>query len=636
MPAPPSLTMAVSGPGTADVQAAFAATVVDELARSGVTHAVVCPGSRSAPLALALAAHPGVAVHVRLDERSAGFTALGIGLVTGRPAVVLTTSGTAAVELHAAVVEADRARVAVIVCTADRPPELHDVGADQTIDQTRLFGGAVRWFGDPGVPEPGGRGMWRSLAARLVAASTAGPDGPGPVHLNLPFREPLIGEAGRAGGPSPGRAGGEPWHAVTAGRRQPPEGWVADLVERGWAKAARGLVVAGGGTGGIADPGAVLELSEALGWPILADPRSGLRSANEAAVVVAAADGILRSGRFAEAHRPDSVLHLGDRWLSRSVGEFLGRAAAAGARSVAVDPHGRWSDPARHVGTNLAADPTAFCTALVAGVAGDAGVAGVGGDGGPGPARDGERRRWQEDWRRAESQAQRALDVVLGTGSGRPPVPLTEPSLARRLVAAVPGGSSLVVSASRPVRDVEAYGACRPDPPRVLVNRGVNGIDGVVSTALGVALAGPGPTVALVGDLAFLHDVSALVRAEGFAPDLTVVVADNAGGGIFSFLEVASRLGPAQFDELFATPQSTDVAEVAAGFGWPVDDLGSERRSAGLEETLARHLARPGPSVIRVRLPARADNVVVHRDVDRAVVAAVEAGGGRGQQGRGS
>ncbi len=604
------MALGTEGTGGADTQAAFAATLADEWARGGLRHAVVCPGSRSTPMALALAAHPGVEVHVRLDERSAAFTALGVGMATGRPALVLTTSGTAAVELHAAVVEADRAGVPLVACTADRPPELHDVGAHQTIDQTRLFGRAVRWFCDPGVAEAGGRGTWRSLAARVLAESTTGPGGPGPVHLNLPFREPLLGDPVRGGGVGPGRAGGGPWHTTVPGRAGVAEGPL-DVLEmtEGIARARRGLVVAGGGSG---DPSAVLELARSLGWPILADPRSGLRVDDP--VVVAAADGILRADRFAAAHRPEVVVHLGERWLSRVVDGFLTGAVGGGAHAIVVDPLGRWPDPSRQAQTFVRSTPTAFCREAV-------GSMGRHPTDGTGPV---DVHRWRDDWVRAEARAQGAIDDVLGTGPDGGARELCEPSLARRLVARLPGEAALVVSSSMPVRDVEAYAGPRADPPRVLANRGANGIDGVVSTALGAALATPGPTVALVGDLAFLHDVSALVGARGFEPDLTVVVADNRGGGIFSFLEVATSLDEEAFEPLFGTPQAPDVAEVAAGFGWPVDDVDAEAGVAGFELALDRRLAGRGPAVIRVRLPGRSANVARHRAVNQAIAAAVD------------
>ncbi len=264
--------MPVGSGGDGDVQAAFAATLVDEWVRSGVAHAVVCPGSRSTPLVLALSARSEVEVHVRLDERSAGFTALGIGKAVGRPALVVTTSGTAAAELHPAVTEADLARVPLIACTADRPPELRDVGAPQTIDQTHLFGRSVRWFADPGVPDVSARSSWRSLASRAVAEASSGAGGPGPVHLNLPFREPLVGDPAQAGGVSPGRPGGRPWHAVVSGPVPPARGSVSSLVAEGVLSPQRpGVIVAGAGAG---EAAAVMNLSAILGWPVLADPRS--------------------------------------------------------------------------------------------------------------------------------------------------------------------------------------------------------------------------------------------------------------------------------------------------------------------------------------------------------------------------
>jgi len=588
--------------GDADTQAAFASTVADEWARAGVGHAVVCPGSRSTPLTLALAANPGIAVHVRLDERSAGFTALGLALATGRPALVVTTSGTAAAELHAAVVEADLAGVPLIAATADRPPELREVGAPQTIDQIRLFGSSPRWFCDPGVATPATRSAWRPLASRAVAAALSGPGGPGPVHLNLAFREPLLGDP-VAGGVPPGRPDG-PWHDVVSGPAPPPVGSVPSLVRSGvLAPGCRGLIVAGAGCG---DPMAVLALASALGWPLLADPRSGLRGQEPA--VVAAADGILRSERFARSHAPEAVLVLGGRWVSKEVNGFLSASVEAGARSIVVDPHGRWSDPDRSAEAFIRCDPGLFCAQTVECLAGSRTP-------GPGPVGSG----WARDWQDAEVTAQRAIDETLGPWGG-----LSEPALARRLVDHLPGGATLVVSSSMPVRDVEAFAAPRRQPPRVLANRGANGIDGVVSTAVGVALGTPGPTVLLIGDLAFLHDLSALVCADGFTAPLTVVVADNGGGGIFSFLETAGALDPGPFETLFGTPQSTDLGAVAAACGWSVDDVGADARGSVFEDALDRRLDAGGLSVIRVRLPGRSENVAVHQRVNAAVADAVD------------
>lgn len=582
-----------------DVQAAFAAALVDEWARAGAGLAVVCPGSRSTPLALALAEHAGVDVLVRVDERSAAFVALGAGLATGRPAVLVTTSGTAAAEAHAAVVEADLAGVPLLVCTADRPPELRDVGAPQAIDQDHLYGRSVRWFADTGVPDAGGRPAWRSLASRAVAEATSSPSGPGPVHLNVPLREPLIGDAA-AGGVPPGRPAGAPWH-----RRErqpaPPPGVVGRLA--GCVAGRRGLIVAGWGAGDADD---VLGLSKLTGWPVLADPRSGLRGDDPG--VVAAADVLVRARGFARAHRPDLVLRLGGPWASRAVETFLADAVRDGADLVVVDPSARWADPAHLAGELVAGDPGALCRAVVAAWQGRAERAAG----------------WAEAWERAERAARAVILRHCGQG------PLGEPALAHRLYASLPGGSDLVVSSSMPVRDLESFALGRPDPPRVLANRGANGIDGVVSTALGVAWGGGRPTVALVGDVAFLHDVSALEGhgARGGLADrgasCTVVVADNGGGGIFSFLPQARALAADRFEDLFGTPRCVDVAAVAAGFGLSTTEVGPDDGDAALAGTLAATVGVPGVHVVRVRLPDRAENVAVHDAIVAAVVDAVD------------
>jgi 2-succinyl-5-enolpyruvyl-6-hydroxy-3-cyclohexene-1-carboxylate synthase len=591
----------------ADIQAAFAATLVDEWVRGEVTHAVVCPGSRSTPLAVALAAHPGITVHVRLDERSAGFTAVGMGLATGRPAVVVTTSGTAAAELHPAMVEADLAGVPLIACTADRPPELRDVGAPQTIDQTHLFGRSVRWFADPGVPAAASRSSWRSLAARAVIESGAGGRGPGPVHLNLPFREPLLGNPDQGGGVVPGRVDGRPWHQEVALPAAPPAGWIRSAIDDGTLSPdRRGLIVSGAGGG---DRDAVLALSATLGWPVLADPRSGLRGPEPE--IIATADGLLRSEAFARSHIPEVVLRIGERWVSKVVNAALSAAVAGGATEIVVEPAWRWIDPEHQTATFVRADPALFCTELVGHLV----------DRGDRMADRG----WLRSWQAAEASTRQVIALTLGESSPAAPESyLDEPSLAHRLFARLPPEATLVVSSSMPVRDLEAFALPRDRPPRVVANRGANGIDGVVSTALGVALASGAPTVVLVGDLAFLHDVSALVGSVENQADLTVVVADNGGGGIFSFLPPAGALDPASFEELFGTPQPHDPAAVAAGFGWPVDELGPSSSVSALEDLLDHRVGSGGASVIRVRLPDREENVAVHRRINGAIVEAVE------------
>jgi 2-succinyl-5-enolpyruvyl-6-hydroxy-3-cyclohexene-1-carboxylate synthase len=330
--------------------------------------------------------------------------------------------------------------------------------------------------------------------------------------------------------------------------------------------------------------------------------------------VIAAADGLLRSDAFCAAHRPGFVLRLGAPWVSKVVNAYLADSVTATTPVVAVAPWGQWVDPDRSVTTLIAADPTAVCQGIIDGM-------GDGTRSGAGP--------WLDEWRSAESAAQAAIGESVGprpgAGNGRaaPSAGWTEPGLARRLFSELPSGATLVTSSSMPIRDLEAFGEPRVDPPRVLANRGANGIDGVVSTALGVAMAG-GPAVALVGDLAFFHDVSALVRGVGTDPPCTVVVADNGGGGIFSFLPQAAALDPATFEALFGTPQTPDVASVAAGLGVPVDEIGPDDRPGALGEALQRRIAGGGLAVIRVRLPDRSANVEVHQEINRAVVRAVD------------
>jgi 2-succinyl-5-enolpyruvyl-6-hydroxy-3-cyclohexene-1-carboxylate synthase len=605
------MSVPTEGAGIADLQAAYAATLADEWARNGVAHAVVCPGSRSAPLALALAAEPRIAVHVRLDERSAAFTALGIGLATGTPAVMLTTSGTAAAELHPAVVEADLASVPLLVCTADRPPELHGVGAPQTIDQSDLFGAALRFRCDPGVADGASRSWWRSVASRSVIESTRGSKGPGPVHLNLPFREPLVGEPSRGGGLEPGRSPGQPWHLAPRAPGAPTDEMLVALTPRGEELPARGLIVAGAGCG---EPGPLLALSAALRWPLLADPCSGLRLPDVG--VIAMADPILRTAAFARANRPDVVLRLGGTWASKPLQGYLDTAARSGARVVVVDPDGSWRDPDRSAAALLRCDPSAYCRLLLE--RSDGGLRSSG--------REPGNEEWWQRWVDGEARVRAALGDLLADR-------LDEPALAHRVFAAMSPGTNLVVSSSMPVRDLESFAAPRRSPPKVFANRGANGIDGVVSTALGVAIGSGAPTVALVGDLAFLHDVSSLVGGEDSSVPLTVVVVDNSGGGIFSFLEQAARVDEPTFELLFGTPQLQDPASVAAGFGWPVERL-DERGGDRLDELLATDEHGGSPSVIRVRMPERAQNVERHRELFAALARALE--GVVAQQGRGS
>jgi 2-succinyl-5-enolpyruvyl-6-hydroxy-3-cyclohexene-1-carboxylate synthase len=596
----------MTGREAADVQAAFCAVLIDEWARAGVTDAVVAPGSRSTPIVLALDAEPRIRVHVVLDERSAGFVALGLGLGSGRPAVVATTSGTAAVELHPAVVEAAHAGVPLIAVTADRPPELHEVGAPQTVEQTGLYGPAVRWAVSPGVAEWAAAASWRSLAARCVAEAASGPRGPGPVHCNLAFREPLLGTAPVHA--PPGRSHGAPWHTRAAPAAAKVPTAVIELL-RGHA-GGRGLIVAGAGAaGGVgaaatggrgADPAIVVEAGRRLGWPVLADPRSGCRIPG--ATVVGAADALLRIPEVA-AWRPEVVLRLGSPWASKVVTQWLA-GLDTDVPQVLVDPWGQWADPDRRVQMVVAADPAEVARALV----------GMSAAPGPSSARATPGPQWARQWADAECAAQRALRELLDEGR---PLALSEPGVARAVVAGLPEGGVLMVSSSMPIRDVEWYAAPR-DHIEVLANRGANGIDGVLSAAVGVAAGCGAPVVALLGDLAFLYDAGALLGAARRQLALTVVVVDNDGGGIFSFLPQAAALPAEQFERYWGTPHGVDIVAIAAAYGAETIEVADRSQLDGVLACAKQ----PGVRVARVRSD-RAANVPVHDRLHSAVAAAV-------------
>lgn len=554
--------------------AAFAAVLADELIRCGMREVVLAPGSRSAPLALALhdrSAAGQLRLHVRIDERSASFLALGLAKASRRPVVLVCTSGTAAAHFHAAVIEADEACVPLLVLTADRPPELRGTGASQTIDQLKLYGSAVRWFCEVGVPEAraGMAGYWRSLTCRawaVAAGEAGGPVPPGPVHLNVPLREPLVpGPAGGSGGSGAGGAGGAVggsggsgdsagdgagWPEPLAGR---PDGaaWTAfgaphprsagPPAQLAWTE--RGVVVCGDGD---YDPAPLLELAAAAGWPVLAEPTSGARRGQNA---LSAYGYLLDAPAFRAAHRPDVIISAGRPGLSRGQLALLkGQGGPAPARHIVLAQQpGRWSDPAR----------TATLVATAVTLA-------------PGAPQPGAASAWLASWRRADAAARAAADAILGSAEA-----LTEPALARAVAAGLADGGLLWAASSLPVRDLDQQMEPRAGL-RVLASRGASGIDGLVSCAIGAALAhqaaGGGPAVALLGDLAFLHDAPGLLLGpDEPRPDLCLLVVNNDGGGIFSGLEQAALPGP--FERLFGTPHGTDLAALAAAAGLPYRSL---------------------------------------------------------------
>ena len=497
---------------------------VDELVRCGMRHAVTCPGSRDAPLVLTLAGRDELQAVSVVDERSAGFFALGMAKATGRPVAVACTSGTAAANLHPAVIEAHEARVPLIVLTADRPPELREVGAGQSIDQLKLYGSAVKWFVEVGTHEPTRETAIHHRALACRAYATAAGDRPGPVHLNFPLREPLAPE------PEPleaadweGRADGRPGTEL---REHPPAVHAVDvqrLAER-LAAEPRGAIVCGPTSEDLAE--AAARLAAATGWPLLAEPTSGVRCGrHDRSHVIAHYDLLLRVERFGAGHAPGLILRVGDMPTSKPL-----RAWAAEAPQVVHDPHAAWHEPPRRAELLLRSAAAPTLDALAAALEMRE------------PLRDAD---WLAGWR--------AGDAVVPAALAEAPDGF-EPKLLAALEPELPDGALVWLSSSMPVRDVEA---CFPQSPkrlRFLSNRGANGIDGVVSSAAGAALATGAPTWLLTGELALLHDVGGLFAARRAGADLRVICIDNGGGGIFDFLPVARHADPALYEEHIATP----------------------------------------------------------------------------------
>ncbi|HEX8074096.1 MAG TPA: 2-succinyl-5-enolpyruvyl-6-hydroxy-3-cyclohexene-1-carboxylic-acid synthase [Thermoleophilaceae bacterium] len=559
---------------------------VDELARSGMAHAVTSPGSRNAPLVLVLAGEPRIAAHSVIDERCAGFVALGIAKTTGLPVAVTCTSGTAAANLMPAVAEAHESRVPLIVLTADRPPELRDVGAGQAIDQIKLYGSFAKWFVEVGSHEPSRETAvhHRALACRAFATAVGGR--PGPVHLNFPLREPLAPVEERLDAADwEGRPDGAPWVVPAEARRVPTEE-SRERLPHEIASARRGVLVCGS----VREPSAVaaeaVRLAAAAGWPVLAEPTSGLRRGPDAvaAGVVAHYDVLLRCPGFLDAHRPELVMRIGETPTSKPL-----RAWLSDARQVVVDPDGTWHDPGRNAERLERCDPQLLCAELADALEGR----GIEPD-----------RAWLDGWARADALVP---DAVAAAGDP------FEPKVWNAVADAAPAGSTLWVASSMPIRDVESFLPRDAKPLEILANRGANGIDGTVSSATGAALAYADRVFLLIGDVALLHDVGGLLAARRLGVELTVVCANNGGGGIFDFLPVAGAAGAEAYERHIATPSDVDLAEVAA--------------LAGLRHVLATtpgevRAAVEHAALVEVRTD-RARNVEQHREVRRRVEAAL-------------
>lgn len=561
---------------------------VAALVASGVRHACITPGSRSTPLTVAFARHPGIKVWLHLDERSSSFFALGLARATAAPVALVCTSGTAASNYHPAVVEANQSRIPLIVCTADRPQRLRDVGADQTIDQVRMFGSNVRWAMDLALPSPSGPAprYFEGCADRAVRSAMA--PLPGPVHLNFPFEEPLLPPPGEltthANGSTPSSAAIRP--VSVAPDVDSVSAAVAAL--RG---ARRPMIVAGPETGGLpAD--AIVALAARLDAPVLADPLSGVRlGPHDRSRVLDSYDAIVRDPRATNLP-PDAVIRFGGVPTSKALNQLL--AGLGGTTQILCDHWGSWRDP-EQVSTHVVHGD--------AGLVADALAEGVSGPGDPG---------WLSAWVERNGRARDAMQAA--TASFAEPF---EGRVFTELQSALPAGTTVVVGNSMPVRDADSFLVSDAKPLAIVGNRGVNGIDGMTSTALGAAAAATGPVVMVIGDVSFYHDLNGLWAAKRHNLDLTIVLVNNNGGGIFHYLPQAAH--DDIFEEWFGTPPDLDFAPVIGMYGGRHVVVQDWRSFAGAA-------SRPpaGLTVLELRTN-RAANTAMHR---QAWSAAAEAAWG--------
>ena len=570
---------------------ALASAFVEELARGGVRLAVVSPGSRSTPLAVALWRQPEIEVSVIVDERSAAFFALGAAQATGAPVAMLCTSGTAAANYHPAICEADESALPLIALSADRPPELRGIGAGQTIDQIKLYGSSVRWFCEVGthVADDDGLLHYRSVACRALAAARGEPR-PGPVHLNLPWREPLapIQVEGAVTATDALALEGRderPLTDVTPIDLEPSD-FLLDEVAGHIAGARAGVIVAGRQL----DPdlrGPLAELAKASGFPILAEPTSQLRCGpHDRSHVVSTYDHLLRDEPFRETAKPDLVLRFGEMPTSKPLRTWL---AACGAEQIIVDPRCGWNEPTGRAAAILRADPLELASGWAARL----------GEERPAPAR----------WLEAEGAARGALSSELESLGE-----MTEPGLHLALGQAHGDGDLVYTASSMPIRDQEAFLPPSGIDALFLCNRGTNGIDGLVSSGIGAAQASGRPTTIVTGDLGLLHDIGGLAALRDVSTPVRIVVINNDGGGIFGFLPQADELPKDEFEALLGTPRGIDVAGTAALFGLPHRRLDSP---AELGAALAE-----GTGLIEVAVERRA-NVAAHRRLAAAVSASL-------------
>src|SRR5579875_3122851 len=583
---------------------------IDELQRAGTRHVVICPGSRSTPLAMTCAEHPALHTWMHVDERSAAFFALGMAKRLREPVALVCTSGTAAANFLPAIVEAKLSRVPLLVLTADRPHELREDGAPQSIDQNRLYGTHVKWFVEMMLPEATNTALryMRTLADRATALARAVPAGP--VHLNFPFREPLTPDP-IAQQPMPpvetrdqvawyGRPDNAPYTVVPEEQLLRPGEGVGAAVRPLLERAGRGLIIVGPHT----DPqlaGVVERLAEQLGYPVLADPLSQLRTDGyNSSLVISSYDAFIRLDAFVQKAQPELVIRLGAMPTAKPVLLYLQHYA--NCPQIIVNEYGTWEEPTQLAHVMVQCAPSTFCAYLAEQITN---------------WRFERDPAWLPLWQRTDAVTRAALLEAINAL----PAPF-EGRVFTELAELLPEGATLFVGNSMPVRDLDTFFWRRVRPMYILGNRGANGIDGVISSALGASagasvLGEKQPTVLVLGDLSFFHDQNGLLAAKLHGLDLTIVLINNNGGGIFSFLAQAAH--PQHFEQLFGTPTGLDFRPVIQMYG------GSFQRVESWEQfraAITHSITAGGLQVVEV-VTERASNVQMHRQLWRAVERAI-------------
>jgi 2-succinyl-5-enolpyruvyl-6-hydroxy-3-cyclohexene-1-carboxylate synthase len=570
--------------------AIWAEIFVDELAYNGLTAVCLAPGSRSTPLALAFYDHPAIQIYLHLDERSAAFFALGMALAQDKPVALLCTSGTATANFHPAIIEALMSEVPLLVLTADRPPELRHSGANQTVDQVKMFGDHVLWSLDVALPQTGAPPILlrslRTLAARVLARANGMKKGP--VHINFPFRKPLQSTDPQSWPHAFAEEKGErPFTQIMRGALQPTQAqidWAGEVLQNH----PRGLIICGPRCPGGDFVQALSQLSAECGYPILADPLSGLRFGPHVAstAVLGGYETFLQGNQAFPP--PDVILRFGAVPTSKWLNKYLSRSDPV--YHIHIRESGSWADQDHRTRQFLQVDPIALCHDLAGSVT---------------RAID---HHWQQQWLETESICWSTVEASLQTIG-------FDGSVVADVLDLLPTDATLFVGNSLAIRHVDQFGQPRTEPFRLFANRGASGIDGNISTGLGIAAVSGGPNVLLVGDITFFHDSNGLMAINQQAiSDVTIVLLNNNGGGIFRRLPIAQFKTP--FEELFLTPHNLDFAPLAAMYG--IEYTLIVDRTA-FKAALNESIATPNPTIIEVRTDSRKDE-----SIRRQIIAQVE------------